>query len=157
MDTSPSPHAHRRACIPKKAVTPPSRTSLVGIGLRELPKEGWDESQLTPMIRRPPRPSTKVCEGKFGFRPMKFGYLLKKDYCMIIMQSAWICFLFKTFGLKFIYSEKATTFCKISTLLLSYVVPVKSKVEISQNFVAFSEYMNFTIHFDRFAALITHV
>ena len=32
---------------------------------------------------------------------------------------------------------------KISTLLLSYVVPVKSKVEISQNSVAFSEYMNF--------------
>ena len=27
---------------------------------------------------------------------------------------------------------------------LSYVVPVKSTVEISQNFVAFSEYMNFT-------------
>ena len=47
------------------------------------------------------------------------------------------------FFLKFIYSEKATKFCKISTLLLSYVVPVKSKVEISQNFVAFSEYMNF--------------
>ena len=45
--------------------------------------------------------------------------------------------------LKFIYSEKATKFCEISTLLLSYVVPVKSKVEISQNFVAFSEYMNF--------------
>ena len=45
--------------------------------------------------------------------------------------------------LKFIYSEKATKFCKISTLILSYVVPVKSKVEISQNFVAFSEYMNF--------------
>ena len=45
---------------------------------------------------------------------------------------------------KFIYSEKATKFCEISTLLLSYVVPVKSKVEISQNFVAFSEYMNFT-------------
>ena len=45
--------------------------------------------------------------------------------------------------LKFIYSEKATKFCKIFTLLLSYVVPVKSKVKISQNFVAFSEYMNF--------------
>ena len=44
---------------------------------------------------------------------------------------------------KFIYSEKATKFCEISTLLLSYVVPVKRKVEISQNFVAFSEYMNF--------------
>ena len=28
---------------------------------------------------------------------------------------------------------------EISTLLLSYVVPVKSKVEILQNFVAFSE------------------
>ena len=45
--------------------------------------------------------------------------------------------------IKFIYSEKATKFYEISTLLLSYVVPVKSKVEISQNFVAFSEYMNF--------------
>ena len=42
--------------------------------------------------------------------------------------------------LKFIYSEKATKFCEISTLHLSYVVPVKSKVEISQNFVAFSEF-----------------
>ena len=30
-------------------------------------------------------------------------------------------------------------------ILLSYVVPVKSKVKISQNFVAFSEYMNFII------------
>ena len=45
--------------------------------------------------------------------------------------------------LKFIYSEKATKFCKISTVDLSYVVPVKSTVEISQNFVAFSEYKNF--------------
>ena len=45
---------------------------------------------------------------------------------------------------KFIYSEKATKFCEISTLLLSFIVPIKSKVEISQNFVAFSEYMNFT-------------
>ena len=42
-------------------------------------------------------------------------------------------------GLKFVYSEKST----ISTLLLSYVVPDKSKVENSQNFVAFSEYINF--------------
>ena len=37
------------------------------------------------------------------------------------------------------YSEKAT----FSTLLLPHKVPVKSKVEISQNFVAFSEYTNF--------------
>ena len=47
--------------------------------------------------------------------------------------------------LKFIYSVKATKFCEISTLLLSYVVPVKSKVEMSQNFVAFSEYMNCSV------------
>ena len=48
------------------------------------------------------------------------------------------------FTVKFIYSEKATKFCEISTLFLSYVVQIKSKVEISQNFVAFSECMNFT-------------
>ena len=47
------------------------------------------------------------------------------------------------FFVKFIYSEKATKFCEISTVDLSYVVPVKSTVEISQNFVTFSEYMNF--------------
>ena len=51
----------------------------------------------------------------------------------------------KTFKVKFIFSEKATKFYEISTLLLSYVVPFKSKVDISQNFVAFSEYMNFNI------------
>ena len=45
--------------------------------------------------------------------------------------------------LQFIYSEKATKFCEIFNLLLSYEVPVKSKVKISQNYVAFSEYMNF--------------
>ena len=46
--------------------------------------------------------------------------------------------------LKFIYSEKATKFCEIFTLLLSYVVPVKSKVKISKKIMDFSEYMNFT-------------
>ena len=46
-------------------------------------------------------------------------------------------------SLKFIYSEKATKFCEISTVDMSYAVTVKSKVEISQNLVAFSEYMNF--------------
>ena len=44
---------------------------------------------------------------------------------------------------KFIYSEKATKFCEISTVDISYVVTVKSKLETSQNFVASSEYMNF--------------
>ena len=50
----------------------------------------------------------------------------------------------------FIFSVKATKVCEISTLLLSYVVPVKSKVEILQNFEAFSECMNFTTCHSRF-------
>ena len=45
--------------------------------------------------------------------------------------------------LKFIYSEKATKICEIFTLILSTVHTDKSKVKIFQNFVAFSEYMNF--------------
>ena len=45
--------------------------------------------------------------------------------------------------LKFIYSEKATKFCKIFPLLLTVCTLVKSKGKISQNFVVFSEYMNF--------------
>ena len=64
--------------------------------------------------------------------PAKFDLQINK------IQKSWF------FGiLKFTYSEKATKFCQISTLLLSYVVPVKSKVEIPQNIVAFSEYLNF--------------
>ena len=47
--------------------------------------------------------------------------------------------------LKFIYSEKATRFCEIFPLLLTTVHTVKCKGKISQNFVAFSEYMNFTM------------
>ena len=43
---------------------------------------------------------------------------------------------------KFVYFEKAIKFCEISTLLLSTVHSNKSKEEISQNFVAFSKYMN---------------
>ena len=46
---------------------------------------------------------------------------------------------------KFVYSEKATNFCKISTIDLSSVVMVKSMEVISQNSVGFSEHMNFKI------------
>ena len=53
------------------------------------------------------------------------------------------------FLVKFIYSEKATNFCKISTVDLSYESTVKSTVEISQNFLTFSEYLNFNIVFIR--------
>ena len=50
---------------------------------------------------------------------------------------------------KFIYSEKATEFCEIFTLLLTTVHTVKSNVKISQNFVTFSEYINFSNYFLR--------
>jgi hypothetical protein len=40
------------------------------------------------------------------------------------------------------YCEKATKFSQITTLHLTFDT-IKSKVEISQNFVAFSEYLNF--------------
>ena len=54
-----------------------------------------------------------------------------------------VCFFCKK--LKFIYSEKATKVCEIFPLLLTVCTVVKSKGKISQNFVAFSEYMNFMI------------
>ena len=44
--------------------------------------------------------------------------------------------------LKFIYSEKATNFCNISSVDLSCVLTIKSTME---HFVAFSQYMNFMI------------
>ena len=60
--------------------------------------------------------------------------------------------------LKFIYSEKATKFCEIFTLLLSYVVQVKSKVKISQNSVAFSEYtMNFMVFRSKMGPSKVHI
>ena len=61
----------------------------------------------------------------------------------------WVSYFF----IKYIYSEKATKFGEIFTLLthlfLSYVLPVKSKVKILQNYVAFSEYKNFKPNFCR--------
>ena len=44
---------------------------------------------------------------------------------------------FRFVFIKFINSEKATKFCEIFTLLLSVCTADKSKVKISQNFVAF--------------------
>ena len=41
------------------------------------------------------------------------------------------------------YFEKATKFCKISTVDSIITTQDKYKVEISQNFEAFSKYMNF--------------
>ena len=45
---------------------------------------------------------------------------------------------------KFMYSKKATKFCKIFTVDLTVTTQDKSTVEISKKIVAFSEYMNFT-------------
>ena len=47
-------------------------------------------------------------------------------------------------NLNFTYSEKATKFYKIFPELLTVCTVVKSKGKISQNFEAFSEYMNST-------------
>ena len=62
-----------------------------------------------------------------------------KDICQILISSTHGCYRL----IKFIYSEKATKSCEISNVDLSYIVTVKSTVEISQTFVAFSEYTNF--------------
>ena len=59
---------------------------------------------------------------------------------LLIFSTVLIADIVKEKYSKFIYSEKATKFCEILTLLC---IVVKSKVKISQNFVAFSEYMNF--------------
>ena len=45
--------------------------------------------------------------------------------------------------LKFIYSEKAIKYCKISIIDLTVTTQDKSTLEISQNFVSLSECMNF--------------
>ena len=65
--------------------------------------------------------------------------LISKEYSNLV------CFLHivQLFSLKFICCVKATKFCKTSTNYLSYVLPDKKLGEISQNFVAFSEYLNF--------------
>ena len=54
---------------------------------------------------------------------------------------------------KFIYSEKTTKFCKISTVDLTVTTQDKSKAKISQNFVAFSEFMNFNFNQDIIAKI----
>ena len=63
---------------------------------------------------------------------------------MVVLWDSDFAILTHSYWVKFIYAEKATNFCEISTVDLSYVVTVKSTVKISQNFVAFSEYMNFS-------------
>ena len=65
-----------------------------------------------------------------AFLQLSFFKFFEKNSCVICV-------------LKFICYEKATKFCKIFTLLLTVCAVVKSKVKISQTFVAFPEYMKF--------------
>ena len=55
---------------------------------------------------------------------------------------------------KFIYYGKATNICEIFPLLLTTVHTVKSKGKILQNFVTFSEYMNFNFRHPEFRFII---
>ena len=43
------------------------------------------------------------------------------------------------------FSEKATKFDKISLLVLTLLSNLKNRIEISSHFVAFSDYMNFSL------------
>ena len=61
---------------------------------------------------------------------------------------SWAKSNFKILVVKFIYSEKATKFCEIFTLLLTDTT--QDKVKILQNFVAFLEYMNITSYLLKF-------
>ena len=64
--------------------------------------------------------------------------LTNKIYVMIRWKKNWIIIQIfnirqSNFIIKFIYSEKATKFCEIFTLLLTVSTVVKSKVKILQN------------------------
>ena len=93
------------------------------IGLRPVPKRlfllcVWSDSSLT---------------RSWGFKYSLWRYLLH-SLCTNAVATCNCCkTFFKNLLLKFIYSEKATNVCKISTVDLSYVVTVKSTVDILQN------------------------
>ena len=85
---------------------------------------------LTPKIFRPPY-GPFLTQWIFNFS--RAEVMTRRHQMRLIHEWTWI---------KFIYSEKATQFWEISTLLLSTVHTIhtdKSQVEIFQNFVAFSE------------------
>ena len=84
---------------------------------------------------------------KFSRIPTGIILEFRLDFCWNIQskQQMASALFFRVLTLKSIYSEKATKFCKISTVDLTVTTLDKSKVEISQSFVAFSEYMNLNI------------
>ena len=72
-------------------------------------------------------------------RLLRFGLGIVKVKTNMIKTS----YLTRLNFLKFIYSEMATKFLRNLHLFLTVTSTSQKKVEISQNFVAFSEYMNF--------------
>ena len=117
--------------------------------------------------------SMRVSVYKLSVKHESFAFLL--DLCKVELNICSICkprrhfyivhvFIHSlkyicTACLKFIKSEKATKSFKISTLDLTGTTQDKSTVEVSQNFVAFSEYMNFTMSVEKvfqYNVLINH-
>ena len=73
-----------------------------------------------------------------------------------VMKTEFLCTGLQCSILKFIYSEKATKLCEISTVDLIVTALDKSTVEIPQKIVAFSEYMNFSKYFCQFYQIMMH-
>ena len=77
---------------------------------------------------------------------VKFSKQQKLLVCIFLAFGTWnniLTIIVQAHTLKFIYCEKATKFCEIFPLLLTALHTVKSKGKMSQNFVAFWEYLNF--------------
>ena len=96
--------------------------------------------------------STYLPSMLYDFVPFLLSKILCSQYFAEVKQEIWgrkflpplLKFFFTQHTIiKFIYSEKATKFCEIFLLLLNVCTVVKSKGKISQNFVAFPEYINF--------------
>ena len=121
---------------------------LLNLGITDFRDEWQKGEKLKPKIL------SKLRGGQCGHSPRLYTFrrpctFNQKDGYLAILPGIdhWNYFKIKWCLLKFIYSGKGTKFCEILTLLLSYVGPVKIKVKISHNFVAFSEYMNFIFIF----------
>mgnify|MGYP007048661083 CR=1 FL=1 len=76
-----------------------------------------------------------------------FLFLSSKQYKRTVLKLKYLNILVARINefhkLKFIYPGKVKFFCKISTVDFSFIVPFRPTMEISQNFAAFSEYINF--------------
>ena len=99
----------------------------------------WDQKVNNRTIRWPNTKVMLYCLGQIWCLPLVFSDELKWKPRVVMIN----LIATKLSTLKLVYSEKATLFCEISTLLLSIIHTDKSKVEILQSFMAFSEYMNF--------------